>query len=163
MFLPQNPYIPDIPLHMNTLRTQCVFPRILADNSDTELQMVLQKVNMAHMMNKVDGIYTCDDWRKRLSGGEKQRLAMARLLLAAPKFCFLDEATSALDSDNERLLYSTLQQREASYVSVGHKQELYQYHSHVLELMPGGGWDFYRSEEYQPFYERPRTLPPRTE
>merc|ERR1711964_45599 len=114
-------------------------------------EMVLRKVNMAHMMTSL-GIYTCDGWRKRLSGGEKQRLAMARLLLASPRFCFLDEATSALDVDNERLLYSTLQQREASYVSVGHKAELYNYHSHVLELMPGGGWSTYRSEEYQPFY-----------
>merc|ERR1712093_621681 len=103
-------------------------------NTDDELVAALRMVNLGHLMGDA-GINSCDDWRKRLSGGEKQRLAMARLLLAAPRFCFLDEATSALDVDNERLLYNTLQRKEASYVSVGHKAELFKYHSHVLELM----------------------------
>merc|ERR1711964_747053 len=116
-------------------------------------EMVLRKVNMAHMMTSL-GLYSCDDWRKRLSGGEKQRLAMARLLLARPKMAFLDEATSALDADNERLLYETLQARGATYVSVGHKAELFKYHSHVLELQKGGSWVFRRSEVFQPLAKR---------
>lgn len=45
------------------------------------------------------------DWSGILSLGEQQRLAFARLLLAAPKLALLDEATSALDTKNEGLLY----------------------------------------------------------
>jgi ABC-type uncharacterized transport system fused permease/ATPase subunit len=45
------------------------------------------------------------DWSGILSLGEQQRLAFARLLLAAPRLALLDEATSALDTTNEGLLY----------------------------------------------------------
>merc|ERR1711964_254466 len=141
MFLPQNPYIPELPLEKNSLRTQLLFPRVHGGSSDAELEQVLTRVNLGHLMGS-EGVHTCDDWRKRLSGGEKQRLAMARILLAKPKMAFLDEATSALDSENEKLLYRTLQQNGSTYVSVGHKQELFRYHSHVLELQHGGAWNF---------------------
>lgn len=147
MFLPQNAYIPQIPLEQNTLRAQLLFPRAFATNSEEEMISTLNAVNLAHLM-KDDGLYTCQDWRKQLSGGEKQRLAMARLLLAQPKMAFLDEATSALDDANEALLYCTLQKDKASYVSVGHRKELLKYHSHILELSPGGKWEVRPSPQY---------------
>lgn len=152
MFLPQNAYVPDIPLELNTLRLQLLFPRTEASNSDKEMERVARSVNLGHLMEQA-GLYSCEDWRKRLSGGEKQRLAMARLLLAKPKMAFLDEATSALDVNNERLLYGTLQKHGATYVSVGHKAELFKYHSHVLELSKGGGWVFRRSDAYRPLID----------
>jgi len=139
MFLPQNAYVPDIPLDANTLRAQVLFPRVDSDQSDDELLDALRKVNLMHLVGDA-GVHTCQDWRKRLSNGEKQRLAMARLILAQPEICFLDEATSALDAKNEKLLYTTLRKQGSTYVSVGHKKELFQYHSHVLELMPAGAW-----------------------
>lgn len=148
MFLPQNAYIPEIPLEKNTLRAQLLFPRVFANNTDNEVIAALNMVNLPHLMG-ANGIDSCDDWRKRLSGGEKQRLAMARLLIAAPKMAFLDESTSALDDDNERLLYQSLQQDGASYVSVGHRKELLKFHSHILELKHGGGWVVKPSEHFQ--------------
>lgn len=148
MFLPQNAYIPMIPLEQNTLRAQLLFPRTFASNTDEEIIQVLKKVNLSHMMG-ANGVYTTNDWRKQLSGGEKQRLAMARLLLAKPKMAFLDESSSALDDDNEKLLYKSLQKEESSYVSVGHRKELLQYHSHILELSPGGKWDVRPSPQYR--------------
>merc|ERR1711964_521127 len=86
---------------------------------------------------------------EQLSGGEKQRLAMARLLIAKPKIAFLDESTSTLDPMNEKRLYMALQQRKATYISIGHKVELRKYHSHILELKPEGAWDFYPSPAFQ--------------
>jgi len=148
MFLPQNAYIPQIPLERNTLRAQLLFPRAFATNTDDEILEVLKKVNLLHMVGR-SGVYTCNDWRKQLSGGEKQRLAMARLLLATPEMAFLDESSSALDDDNERLLYKSLQREESSYVSVGHRKELLKYHSHILELFPKGKWDVRPSPQYR--------------
>jgi len=140
MFLPQVPYIPDIPIHQNTLKKQLIFPRTFCTNSDQEMINALKRVNLAHLLGPNNSVLVTDDWRKRLSGGEKQRLAMARLLLASPKMAFLDESTSALDDENEMLLYKTLQTKGSSYVSVGHRKELYKYHSHVLELNKDKTW-----------------------
>lgn len=148
MFLPQAPYIPDIPLSDNMLRTQLLFPKTATDLSDDQLVDILRRVNLQHLMSK-EGLSTCEDWRKRLSGGEQQRLAMARLLIARPQLAFLDEATSALDSANERRLYQELLSRNATFISVGHKEELYKYHKYVLELMPGGGWDYRPSKDFK--------------
>merc|ERR1711964_106568 len=95
MFLPQNVYIPDIILKDNTLRNQILFPNSSSSQvTNSEIREVLTSVNLDHLMDP-RGALTTDDWRKRLSGGEKQRLTMARLLLAKPAVAFLDEATSA--------------------------------------------------------------------
>merc|ERR1712098_952895 len=147
MFLPQNAYIPEIPLCQNTLRSQLLFPRTFATNSDAEILKVLEMVNLSQMVGSA-GVYTTNDWRKQLSGGEKQRLAMARLLLATPKMAFLDESSSALDDVNEQLLYTTLQKQESTYVSVGHRKELLKYHSLILELSKEGGWKVRPSAQY---------------
>jgi len=148
MFLPQNVYIPDIILKDNTLRNQILFPNSSSSQvTNSEIREVLASVNLDHLMDP-RGVLTTDDWRKRLSGGEKQRLTMARLLLAKPAVAFLDEATSALDVANEWRLYTALQARGTTYVSVGHKDALRRYHSHVLELRPGGEWTFYESEAF---------------
>jgi len=148
MFLPQNAYIPQMPQEQNTLRAQLLFPRTFASNTDEELIEKLGMVNLQHLMGDA-GVYTSQDWRKQLSGGEKQRLAVARLLLAQPKMAFLDESTSALDDANESLLYATLQNNKASYVSVGHRKELLKFHSHILELSPGGKWEVKPSPQYK--------------
>merc|ERR1712098_328376 len=146
MFLPQNVYIPDIPLESNTLRGQILFPQTLSAVSDSEIENVLNKVNLGHLMSDL-GAHTKGDWRAQLSGGEKQRIAMARLLITKPTVAFLDEATSALDEANERNLYEALQLRGATYISVGHKAGLRKYHSHILELKAGGEWGFSESPE----------------
>jgi putative ATP-binding cassette transporter len=79
-----------------------------------------------------------DNWQNKLSGGEQQRLAFARVLLQRPDFVFLDEATSALDPDTEHMLYSALieQLPNSAVISVAHKTSLDQFHNNTLDMKP---------------------------
>merc|ERR1712098_6215 len=141
MFLPQMPYIPEIPLKSNTLEAQFLFPRVYESIEEEELQEVMQCVNLTHLLGE-EGVFTTEEWGNFLSGGEKQRLAMGRLLIAKPEIAFMDEATSALDHENERRVYKQLQACGTSYVSVGHKKSLEEFHTHILEIKPNGKWEF---------------------
>ena len=82
------------------------------------------------------------------SGGEQQRLALARLLFSKPKIAILDEATSALDVKNEALVYEALRQSGTAFLSVGHRPQLAKLHDHVLELDGKGGWEMLTPEDY---------------
>ncbi|GIL71843.1 hypothetical protein Vretifemale_2313 [Volvox reticuliferus] len=81
---------------------------------------------------------TVADWASSLSLGEQQRLGWARLLLSRPKLALLDEATSALDQDTEARLYKVLEQSGITYISVGHRSTLKEFHRTLLQLRPGG-------------------------
>merc|ERR1711900_115942 len=148
MFLPQMPYIPEIPLESNTLKAQLTFPKVYQSINRAEVKAMLRDLNLSHLMTHDQGIHTTEDWRNLLSGGERQRVALARLLLAKPAIAFLDEATSALDDPNERQIYQKLQSSGAVYVSVSHKRELERYHTHLLEILPGGQWEFRSTEQF---------------
>ena len=89
------------------------------------------------------------DWADVLSLGEQQRLAFARLLLTQPRYAILDEATSALDLKNEQHLYEQLQATKTTFVSVGHRTSLLQYHQQVLELLGDATWRLVSVEEYR--------------
>jgi len=97
-------------------------------------------VNLAELGDRWGGLDGGQDTLSTLSVGEQQRLAFARLLLHAPRYALLDEATSALDLDNETLLYQALQATSTTYISVGHRPSLRQYHQQVLELTTDQGW-----------------------
>jgi len=75
-----------------------------------------------------------------LSGGEQQRLAIARALLQKPDWLFLDEATSALDESGERRLYELLAHRlpDATLVSIAHRPAVAAYHRRRFSLVPDG-------------------------
>ena len=96
---------------------------------------VLQQVNLQNLLSRVDGFDTEVPWENILSIGEQQRLAFARLLVTHPSFTILDEATSALDLKNEGSLYQQLQSTKTTFISVGHRESLFDYHQWVLELV----------------------------
>jgi putative ATP-binding cassette transporter len=81
-------------------------------------------------------------WEQTLSGGEKQRLAFARLLIHRPDLIVMDEATSALDPGSQEKLLKLIDAKipNATLISVGHRPELEDYHERklVLEHRPGG-------------------------
>jgi putative ATP-binding cassette transporter len=107
--------------------------------TDKHIREALVAVGLGHLLDQID-----DDapWEQTLSGGEKQRVAFARLLIHRPDLILLDEATSALDIDSQEHLMKLLNERmpDATVISVGHRPELEAYHGRklVLEHRRGG-------------------------
>ncbi len=132
--LPQKPYVPQ-----GTLRRAAAYPAAAEDWTVDQIGQALDKVGLAHLKDKIeeDG-----PWDQTLSGGEKQRLAFARLFLHNPDIIVLDEATSALDekSQDKMMELVTRELPKATVVSVGHRAELEAFHSRkiVLERRKGG-------------------------
>ena len=145
LFLPQRPY-----MLLGSLRNQLLYPNTEREVSDTELQKILEQVNLADLGERVGGFDAELDWADVLSLGEQQRLAFARLLISKPRYAILDEATSALDLRNEALLYENLQRTETTFVSVGHRSSLLQYHQQVLELSGDSRWQLMPAGDYTP-------------
>lgn len=143
-FLPQRPY-----LVLGSLREQLLYPRPDVTATDEELEHALKKVNLAGVAERFGGFDAVMDWGRLLSPGEQQRLAFARLLLAAPRYAVLDEATSALDVKNEARIYRYLKESGTTCISVGHRPALLDYHDTVLELLGGGRWRLLTAGEFR--------------
>ncbi|MBD2438927.1 ABC transporter ATP-binding protein/permease [Nostoc sp. FACHB-110] len=144
LFLPQRPYI-----ILGTLREQLLYPHTDRKMSDRELEQILQQVNLQHLLTRVKSFDTEVAWENILSLGEQQRLAFARLLITHPSFTILDEATSALDLNNEGNLYQQLQATKTTFISVGHRESLFNYHQWVLELSQESSWQLVSIQEYR--------------
>ena len=72
------------------------------------MREALVKVGLPALADRLDD---SDNWQMRLSGGEQQRLAVARALLAAPDWLFLDESTASLDEESEAELYRAIAEK----------------------------------------------------
>ncbi|MGJ5177966.1 ABC transporter ATP-binding protein/permease [Bradyrhizobium oligotrophicum] len=132
--LPQRPYVPS-----GSLRRAVAYPGAAEDWSVEKVGEALHKVGLDHLKDRIEEEAP---WDQTLSGGEKQRLAFARLLLHAPDIVVLDEATSALDEKSQDLMMQmiTSELPRATIVSVAHRAELEAFHSRkiVLERRKGG-------------------------
>jgi vitamin B12/bleomycin/antimicrobial peptide transport system ATP-binding/permease protein len=135
-FLPQRPYIP-----LGTLRHVITYPNAMDAFSDQEIDQALRDAGLSNLCDRVE---KDDNWPQRLSGGEQQRVALVRALLAKPAWIFLDEATASLDPDAEEALYRVLRQRlpNATLVSIAHRTSLSSVHESRLvfkreEGLPG--------------------------
>ncbi|HEY9859730.1 MAG TPA: ABC transporter ATP-binding protein/permease, partial [Candidatus Obscuribacterales bacterium] len=135
LFLPQRPY-----MVLGTLRDQLLYPNTHLDVNEQHLKQVLEQVNLADLDERFGGFDAQQDWADVLSLGEQQRLTFARLLLNKPKYAILDEATSALDLGNEERLYQQLQAIGTTFLSVGHRSTLANYHQSLLELSQDKTW-----------------------
>ena len=132
LFLPQKPYLP-----LGTLRAALYYPT--SARHDPQTAEILQSCQLGHLVKALDEE---DDWSRRLSLGEQQRLAIGRVLLNRPRIVFLDEASSAMDEGLEHAMYELLRESlpETIMVSVGHRSTLVEFHTRELELLGGGRW-----------------------
>ncbi|MGK7898886.1 MAG: ABC transporter ATP-binding protein/permease [Xenococcus sp. (in: cyanobacteria)] len=144
LFLPQRPY-----MILGSLRDQLLYPRTDLNISDPEIYRVLEQVNLPNLVERLGGLDVIEDWEHFLSIGEQQRVAFARLLLTKPSYAILDEATSALDVKNEQNLYKHLQSQSTTYISVGHRPTLLQYHQQVLEVVGDETWRVSSAQDYK--------------
>ena len=153
LFLPQRPY-----MVLGTLREQLLYPNTHLEVDQQQLQQVLEQVNLAGLDERFGGFDAQQDWADVLSLGEQQRLTFARLLLNQPKYAILDEATSALDLGNEKRLYQHLRAKGTTFLSVGHRSSLMDYHQSLLELSPDQTWQIKQPTAVVKEQSKPSTI-----
>jgi putative ATP-binding cassette transporter len=126
LFLPQRPYIP-----LGTLRQVISYPA-MPDAYDQAAY--LQALSDAGLPDLAGALDEDANWPQRLSGGEQQRIALARALLAKPAWLFMDEATASLDPESEEDLYRVLKQRlpDTTIVSIAHRPTVAAFHDERL-------------------------------
>jgi putative ATP-binding cassette transporter len=132
MFMPQRPYFPQ-----GSLRQALAYPDTASHYSDAALQQALHEALLPHWADQLD---TEGHWTQQLSGGEQQRLALARVLLKRPRWVFADEVTSALDEAGEKTLYEKLlamvQAQHGALVSIAHRPSVAAYHQQQWVFTP---------------------------
>uniref|UniRef100_UPI0035B084A7 ABC transporter ATP-binding protein/permease n=1 Tax=Hylemonella sp. TaxID=2066020 RepID=UPI0035B084A7 len=125
MFIPQRPYFPNAPL-----RDALAYPEPATKYDDETLKQALRDALLPQLVDQLD---VTDAWSQKLSGGEQQRLALARVFLKKPTWIFADEATSALDEEAEKTLYGKLmamvKASNGAIVSIAHRQTVATFHS----------------------------------
>jgi vitamin B12/bleomycin/antimicrobial peptide transport system ATP-binding/permease protein len=126
LFLPQRAYIP-----LGSLRHVVCYPSPTGAHTQEEIAQALRDAGLPQLVDQLD---VDEPWAQSLSGGEQQRIALARALLAKPDWLFLDEATASLDPEAEVHLYSTLKERlpGTTIVSIAHRPSVAAFHDRHL-------------------------------
>jgi ATP-binding cassette subfamily D (ALD) long-chain fatty acid import protein len=134
MFIPQRPYLSN-----GTLRDQVIYPHTESDmvdacKRDAELQLVLDEAKLGYLVDREGGWDTRKGWKDVLSGGEKQRMGIARLLYHRPRYAFIDEGTSAVSTDVEGGLYESCKAAGITLLTISTRASLKRYHNFLLTL-----------------------------
>jgi putative ATP-binding cassette transporter len=135
MAIPQRPYFPD-----GALRDALAYPEDSSRYSDDDLRRALADAQLPQLAARLD---ERDNWAQKLSGGELQRLAIARVFLKRPAWVLADEATSALDPPTEQQLTTRLRQLTESaggaLISIAHRPALAALHRQTWTFEPEAG------------------------
>ncbi|XP_068565723.1 ATP-binding cassette sub-family D member 3a isoform X3 [Cebidichthys violaceus] len=141
-YVPQRPY-----MTLGSLRDQVIYPDTYEDQrrkgiADHILKEYLDNVQLGHILDREGSWDSVQDWMDVLSGGEKQRMAMARLFYHKPQFAILDECTSAVSVDVEDFIYSHCRTVGISLFTVSHRKSLWKHHEYYLHMDGRGNYEF---------------------
>ncbi|XP_067290457.1 ATP-binding cassette sub-family D member 3a isoform X4 [Pseudorasbora parva] len=141
-YVPQRPY-----MTLGSLRDQVIYPDTHEDQkkkgiSDQVLKEYLDNVQLGHILEREGSWDMIQDWMDVLSGGEKQRMAMARLFYHKPQFAILDECTSAVSVDVEDFIYSHCRTVGITLFTVSHRKSLWKHHEYYLHMDGRGNYEF---------------------
>ncbi|XP_077592026.1 ATP-binding cassette sub-family D member 3a isoform X1 [Stigmatopora nigra] len=141
-YVPQRPY-----MTLGSLRDQVIYPDTVEEQarkgiSDQVLKEYLDNVQLGHILNREGSWDSVQDWMDVFSGGEKQRMAMARLFYHKPQFAILDECTSAVSVDVEDYIYSHCRMVGITLFTVSHRKSLWKHHEYYLHIDGRGNYEF---------------------
>ncbi|XP_065571942.1 ATP-binding cassette sub-family D member 3-like isoform X3 [Artemia franciscana] len=141
-YIPQRPY-----MTLGTLRDQIIYPHTESlmrhcGKKDADLIHFLNCVELGYIAEREGGLDAVADWMDVLSGGEKQRIAMARLFYHCPQFAILDECTSAVSVDVEGKLYAYCRDVGITLFTVSHRKSLWVHHEFCLHMDGRGSYEF---------------------
>ena len=136
-YLPQRPYLTE-----GSLKDQILYPQIDNDDPDNQerIKELLRFVELDNLLS--EGIHVVKDWEQVLSGGEKQMIAMARLLYHSPSFAILDECTSTVSMEMEARFYQRAKEQRIALFTISHRQSLNKYHDYFLKFDGRGNYQW---------------------
>lgn len=106
--------------------------------SDYEIMQVLKQVNIDELINRQPkGLDTeLANYAYYFSGGERQRMALARVLLRKPRLLILDEATSSLDAENEKRIMEVIEnlKKHITILFITHRESVYPWFDQMIRL-----------------------------
>jgi len=126
--LPQRPYFP-----LGTLRQALAYPTLAESVDDIALRDAMAAAGLIHLVSRLDEEA---EWATVLSGGEQQRVAFARALIAKPSVLLLDEAVTTLEEAEADTLYRMLAERLPGtiVISIGRAALLAPLHARAIVL-----------------------------
>ncbi|XP_034836826.1 ATP-binding cassette sub-family D member 1 [Maniola hyperantus] len=147
-YIPQRPY-----MSMGSLIDQITYPSRVSDDdtaAEARAMHILRVVRLDACAARHGGLRAVCDWRSTLSGGEKQRMACARMFYHRPVYALLDECTSAVSIDTEVVMYEEAIKEGITLLSITHRPSVWRYHTHVLEFDGAGSWSYRALEKDAP-------------